>query len=111
MTASTARKASAKKSASKKATRRSTGSSNTTSDHDTIRKWVEARGGFPATVAGTEGRGEEAGLLRIDYPGFSGQDTLERIDWEAWFEKFDNEKLAFLYQDKKNSRFSKLVRR
>ena len=56
-------------------------------------------------------RGEEAGLLRIDYPGYSGADTLERIDWDAWFDKFDAEKLAFLYQDKRNSRFSKLVRR
>ena len=62
-------------------------------------------------MAGTESRGEEAGLLRIDYPGYSGKDTLERIDWDTWFEKFDSENLAFLYQDKRNSRFSKLGRR
>lgn len=104
---STSKKSTAKKSASKK----SGASSKTTTNHDEIRQWVEARGGFPATVAGTESRGEEAGLLRIDYPGFSGKDTLERIDWDTWFEKFDSENLAFLYQDKKNSRFSKLVRR
>jgi hypothetical protein len=50
-------------------------------------------------------------VLRIDYPGFSGADTLERIDWDDWFEAFDRNKLAFLYQDKRNSRFSKLVNR
>ena len=117
---SSAKKSSAKKSTAKKSTSKKTSakkssttssSSKRTTNHTTIRKWVEARGGFPATVTGTENRGEEAGLLRIDYPGYSGKDTLERIDWEAWFDKFDAEKLAFLYQDKRNSRFSKLVRR
>jgi hypothetical protein len=62
-------------------------------------------------VIGTEGRGEDAGILRIDYHGYSGQGTLERIEWDAWFEKFDEQNLAFLYQDKRGSRFSKLVRR
>jgi hypothetical protein len=108
--AATARKATTKRAAT--TTKRSTAAgSKTTTNHDEIRRWVESRGGFPATVAGTESRGEEAGVLRIDYPGFSGKDTLERIDWDSWFQKFDEENLAFLYQDKRNSRFSKLVRR
>lgn len=105
---SPARKSS-KKTSSKKAS--TTGSSRTTTDHDEIRKWVESRGGFPATVAGTETREDEAGVLRIDYPGFTGAGTLERIEWDDWFEKFDEEDLAFVYQNKRNSRFSKLVRR
>ena len=112
---SPAKKTSSKKTSSKKSTAKksstTSASSTRTTNHTTIRKWVEARGGFPATVTGTENRGEEAGLLRIDYPGYSGKDTLERIDWDAWFDKFDAEKLSFLYQDKRNSRFSKLVRR
>jgi histone H1-like nucleoprotein HC2 len=105
----------AKKARSKSTSRGTTGrtgrSANTTTDHDTIRRWVEARGGWPATVKSTKGRGEDAGLLRIDYPGYSGQGTLERIDWNDFFEKFDEQNLAFLFQDKKNSRFSKFVRR
>ena len=103
-----ASKTPSRKASSKKAT---TGSSRTTTDHDEIRKWVESRGGFPATVAGTETREDEAGVLRIDYPGFTGAGTLERIEWDDWFEKFDEEDLAFVYQNKRNSRFSKLVRR
>src|ERR1044072_1492609 len=87
--------------------------SNTTTNHDEIRKWVEERGGRPAIVKGTE-RGESA-LLRIDYPGYSGEDTLETIEWEEFFEIFDDNKLAFLYQDKTadggESRFSKFVNR
>ena len=65
---------------------------------------MEARGGHPARVKRT-------GILRIDYPGYSGAKTLERIDWDEWFDAFDKNKLAFLYQDKRNSRFSKLVER
>ena len=97
-TAATSRKASSKK------------SGGPTTDHDEIRKWVEARGGFPARVKQT-GRGKDPGVLRIDYPGYSGQQTLERVDWDEFFEWFDRDKLAFVYQNKPNSRFSKLVRR
>jgi hypothetical protein len=101
---------SSKSASAKKSSARSGGSSATTTDHDEIRNWVEARGGFPARVAST-GRKNDPGILRIDYPGFSGTGTLERIDWDEWFEWFDRDKLAFLYQDKTNSRFSKLISR
>jgi hypothetical protein len=84
-------------------------SAKTTTDHDTIRKWAEARDGKPATVKGT-GDGDEAGLLRINFPGYA-EDNLEDISWEEFFEKFEEKKLAFLYQDEKDSRFSKLVNR
>lgn len=86
-------------------------SAKRTTDHDEIRRWVEARGGWPATVKRTVRRGDEAGLLRIDYPGYSGARSLERIDWDEFFDMFDRKKLAFLYQDVPNSRFSKLVSR
>ena len=84
-------------------------SAKTTTDHDTIRKWAEAREGKPASVKGT-GQGEEAGLLRINFPGYA-EDNLEDISWDEFFEKFEEKKLAFLYQDEKDSRFSKLVSR
>ena len=57
------------------------------------------------------GSGNDPGILRIDYPGYSGTQTLERIDWDEFFEWFDRDKLAFVYQNKPNRRFSKLVRR
>jgi hypothetical protein len=88
------------------------GESKTTTDHKTIQKWVEERGGHPATVKGT-GDGDEAGVLRIDYPGYTGENRLEEITWDEFFAKFDEEGLAFLYQettkDGEQSRFSKLV--
>jgi hypothetical protein len=54
-------------------------------------------------------------VLRIDFPGYSGKDTLAEISWDEFFEKFDEKKLAFLYQEKtatgRPSRFCKLVGR
>jgi len=80
--------------------------SKTTTDHEEIRSWVEERGGHPARVEGTN-------LLRIDYPGFSGEQRLEEISWDELFRIFDENKLAFLYQEETKdggqSRFSKFV--
>ena len=91
-----------------------TAESKTTTNHHEIRNWVEERGGNPARVKGTE-KGSSIGLLRIDYPGFSGEDTLEPITWDEFFVAFDENNLAFLYQDEtsegKESRFSKLINR
>src|SRR5438874_2601596 len=60
-----------------------------TTDHDLIRRWVEERGGSAACVKGTGGRGDQ-GVLRIDFPGYTGGDSLQHIDWDEWFEKFDD---------------------
>lgn len=90
------------------------GESKTTTDHDTIRRWAEERDGSPASVAGT-GEGGEPGVLRIDFPGGAGEDQLNHISWDEWFRKFEENKLAFLYQDEKKSgegsTFFKLVSR
>ena len=88
--------------------------SQTTTDHDEIRRWVDERGGHPARVKGTD-KGKTAGVLRIDYPGYSGKDSLEEISWEEFFDGFEKNELAFLYQEQTKdgelSRFSKLVDR
>jgi hypothetical protein len=85
-----------------------------TTNHDEIRRWAEARGGKPSTVKRTGGK-SEAGILRINFPGYTGEDALTEITWEEFFKKFDDQGLAFLYQDKtkdgKESRFSKFVSR
>lgn len=88
--------------------------SHTTTDHDEIRNWVEQHGGQPAAVRDTS-EGKEPGVLRIDFPGGAGTDRLEHIDWDEWFAKFDQNDLAFLYQEHKSSgedsTFFKLVKR
>ncbi|HEY9287298.1 MAG TPA: hypothetical protein VIT43_04660 [Candidatus Dormibacteraeota bacterium] len=86
----------------------------TTTKHEEIRRWVEERGGHPATVKSTHHDGDP-GLLRIDFPGYSGEGELEAISWDEFFKKFDEKKLAFLYQDElktgEESRFFKFVSR
>jgi hypothetical protein len=90
-------------------------SSKRTWDHAKIRQWVEARNGKPARVQGT-GEADETGLLRIDFPEDNdGEEELEEITWDEFFEKFDEKRLAFVYQDRtaagEPSRFNKLVSR
>ena len=79
--------------------------------HDTIRGWVEKRGGYPAVVKATENEPPGGGLLRIDYDEPDGNDDirLERIGWNEFFRIFDANELAFVYDPDANSRFSKLV--
>ena len=54
-------------------------SSETTTDHDTIREWIEKRGGIPTVVKGTEGKDGE-GILRVDFA--ERDEKLEEIPWE-----------------------------
>jgi hypothetical protein len=79
-----------------------------TIDHATIRRWIEARGGHPARVTGAPG--EDAGLLRVDLPGgYSGQEFLAPIAWDEFFRRFEEQRLAFVYEDE--GRFFQLVER
>lgn len=91
-----------------------TKASKTTTDHEEIRRWAEERNGHPATVKRTA-KGGGAGILRIDFPGYSGEESLKEISWDEFFEKFDDSNLAFIYQDKtasgRISRFGKFVNR
>ena len=89
--------------------------SQTTTDHETIRGWVEERGGWPAAVTSTARGAGDTGIIRIDFPGYSGEGKLDRIEWDEWFDNFDRNGLAFVYQDTtaggEQSNFNKLVAR
>lgn len=88
--------------------------SKTTTNHNEIRKWAEAHGGKPVSVKGT-GNKNDPGVLRIDMPGGAGSESFEEISWDEWLQKFDENNLAFLYQEQKadgsDSTFYKLVSR
>ena len=90
--------------------------SQTTTDHDTIRRWAESRGGQPACVQGTGGGGDE-GVIRLMFPDApnSNDENLHPISWEEFFDKFDESGLALVYQEKtaggQTSNFNKLVSR
>jgi hypothetical protein len=82
--------------------------SKTTTDHEQIRRWVEDRGGRPASVTAT-GSGDDPGILRIDFG--DRDEGLEEIPWGEFFRAFDENDLAFVYDDEGDSRFNKFVSR
>lgn len=79
----------------------------TTTNHDEIKRWVEARDGHPACIR----TGAEGGLLRIDFG--EKEEDLEPISWDEFFKIFDENHLNFLYQEEaksgRKSRFNKFV--
>jgi hypothetical protein len=87
--------------------------SKTTTNVEEIKKWAEEREGKPAIVKGTGHSKDDGGVLRINFPGYRGEDTLEEVSWEEWYKIFKERHLEFLYQDKTadghESRFFKLV--
>lgn len=93
---------------------KSQSTSRRTTDHDQIKKWAESRGGQPAAVKRTRGA-KQSGIVRIDFPGYSGEKSLEHISWDDFFKKFDKANLELVYQEKtkdgKKSRFNRLVKK
>tara|TARA_R110002020_G_scaffold283271_1_gene499014 strand:+ start:473 stop:757 length:285 start_codon:yes stop_codon:yes gene_type:complete len=88
------------------------GKSESTMNHQKIKKWVEDRQGKPALVKGTGDTGTGGGLLRINFPG-GAEESLENITWDKFFKIFDENEVQFLYQDEnkdgEQSRFFKFV--
>jgi hypothetical protein len=82
----------------------------TTTDHETIRKWAESKGGKPAAVDRTH-QGGDVGIIRIMFPQapLSEHDELVEITWDEFFEEFDKRNLALVYDDR--SMFNKIVGR
>ena len=83
-------------------------------DHDEIRRCAEERGGKPARVKATGDDGTP-GIIQIDFPGYTGEDTLESISWDEWFKAFDEKGLALVVQDRtadgRISHFNEIVKR
>ena len=65
-----------------------------TIDHDEIQQWASVHGGAPAILA--DSRVGESGMLRLDFG--EGTEALERITWADFFDIFDENDLAFVYE-------------
>lgn len=73
-----------------------THTSNITTDHGVIQRWIEERGGRPAVVGATYQQ-NGGGVLRVDFG--DPEENLEEISWQEFFDIFDENDLQFLYQD------------
>jgi hypothetical protein len=88
--------------------------SKSTKDHEEIKRWAEARGAVPSEVSSTHTDGE-AGILRFQFPNTKQKNdaALREISWEEFFEKFDENDLELIYQEKtaagQKSNFNKLI--
>lgn len=86
--------------------------SKTTDNHDTIKNWVEERHGEPGVVEGVVDKEKAGEMLRIYFPGPT-EESVKNISWEVFFKIFDENNLAFLYQeeiiDGDQSTFCKII--
>jgi hypothetical protein len=88
--------------------------SKTTTDHDEIKRWAEARGAVPAEVSSTH-QGNEPGILRFEFPKAKNHNdsALRQISWDEFFKKFDEADLELLYQEKtaagEQNNFNKVI--
>jgi len=93
---------------------KSSASSKVLTEREEIQRWAEDRGAKPACVRNT-GDEEDIGMIRLDFPGYSGADSLQPIGWDEWFDKFEESNLALLVQeetaDGEISNFNKLINR
>lgn len=89
--------------------------SKTTTDLNTIKNWAESRSGVPAVIKDTD-KGSGGGVLRIHFPHNSPDpESFDEISWEQFKNRFENNKLAMVYQEKRengsNSTFYKFIDR
>lgn len=84
--------------------------SETTTDHDAIRKWADGHGAKPAAVESTHSE-DDVGLIRIMHPEApnSHHGNLVEITWDEFFEEFEAKGLAMILDPKSN--FSKIIKR
>lgn len=66
-----------------------------TTDHVTIRQWVEQRKGTPAVLQRADGYGSS---LRIILPNHKEPPSVRPIDWQQFFEEFEREQLVFVHE-------------
>ncbi|HWR14259.1 MAG TPA: hypothetical protein VN577_05500 [Terriglobales bacterium] len=54
-------------------------------------------------------------MIRLDFPGYSGAKSLQPVEWDDWFQSFDDNNLALVVQDStsrgQTSNFNKLIGR
>lgn len=67
-----------------------------TTNQKDIMEWASRRGAIPSSIKGTQDEGTVAGILKFD---FTGDESLEPLAWQEFFDKFEKEKLNFIYRE------------
>ncbi len=74
-----------------------------TTDHEQIRMWAVQHNAHPEIIENVDAQAEHP-VLRLEFPGEGEEDLSEnrsphRVSWEEFFQKFEDLKLAFEYED------------
>jgi hypothetical protein len=69
-----------------------------TTDPNFIKTWIEKREGTPGMIK--NGRGGPKDIkLAVRFPDVPGNEKVVPISWESFFQKFDRERLSFMYEE------------
>jgi len=85
-------------------------SAKVTTDHNVILRWAQDRGGRPAAVTPRTGHNHTPSVY-IDFPGHPAHAAIAKawsasgasiapLTWDEFFERFEQDGLAFLYQER-----------
>lgn len=78
-----------------------------TTNHDEIRKWVEQFKGTPQFIDDPQVKSDKIGLhfhfLGNVSEALLSDANIKNITWESFFEEFENQHLAFLYDENADS--------
>ena len=69
-----------------------------TTDPSLIKKWAEARRATPAVIRKFTSDGMEM-VLSFLFPDINIDEVVTRLSWEEFFEKFNQQRLVFVYED------------
>jgi len=77
---------------------------------DTIRNWVQERGGEPMKKRGTGHSNMDPAVLDIAFPGKEDA-SLEPIAWDEWLAHLDEQELAAVMQGEGAGSMIKIMRK
>ena len=90
------------------------GETKVTTDRDEISRWAKERNGRPVSVS-HDPLNPNGSRIQIDFLYDKYDDNVCQISWEEFFDVFDREELALVYQTETEggrlSRFGRIVRR
>lgn len=70
-----------------------------TIDHEIVRQQITDAGGTPVLAKDVPEAGEEPGADFLHIAFGTLDDTMERLEWEEFFEEFEEEQMALVYDD------------
>jgi hypothetical protein len=82
-----------------------------TAEPERVRAWIEEHGGAPMKKRGTGHSGMDPAILDVAFPGAGEDASLEPMEWDAWLNELDEQRLAAVMSSNGERPTIKVVRR